>query len=130
MLLFAVTCQFGMKLSLCSFLRSGENIHTYTYIHIYINNGVFDVQGCWPAEYHGCNQSTHKREYPLDSKHTHFILVDDGTKHQYSKAEANFRAALEDGIANSNLSYGDSMYLLLYSINNNRMSCIWGSNIK
>ncbi len=77
-------------------------------ISVPIDHVLIYVQGRWPAELHRCSVPTYKREYPLDSRHTHFILVDDGTKHLYSPAEANFRSALEHGLANSHLLFGES----------------------
>jgi len=53
--------------------------------------------GLWPARYR-IEKDTRIRETFLDPNHTHFILVDDATRHQFG-GEIKFRAKLEKAVA-------------------------------
>ena len=61
-------------------------------------DALVDPKGCWPAEYRHDSANVRKQS-PLDPNHSHFILVDNGTQHQFA-VEIPFRASLESKIAN------------------------------
>ncbi|XP_033724836.1 transient receptor potential cation channel subfamily M member-like 2 isoform X2 [Pecten maximus] len=57
-----------------------------------------DGNGKWPARYR-IEKESKVRESSLDPNHTHFILVDNGTQHDFG-VEIPFRAQLEQTVAN------------------------------
>ncbi|XP_021362499.1 transient receptor potential cation channel subfamily M member 2-like isoform X2 [Mizuhopecten yessoensis] len=57
-----------------------------------------DGNGKWPARYR-IEKEAKVRESCLDPNHTHFILVDNGTQHNFG-VEIPFRAELEQTVAN------------------------------
>lgn len=57
-----------------------------------------DANGKWPARYR-IEKESKIRESSLDPNHTHFILVDDGTQHNFG-VEIPFRAELEQTVSN------------------------------
>ncbi|CAF4212523.1 unnamed protein product, partial [Rotaria sordida] len=77
------------------------------------------ISGVEQLDVHGTNviynksKSDGNEETPLESNHTHFIFIDDGTKHQYG-GENEFRAQFERAISEESFS-------LESTINNNQM---------
>ena len=67
-------------------------------------------QGCWPAQYNTDSLRVPK-ESPLDHNHSHHILVDNGTQHQFG-VEINFRTKLENAISKmkTDTGMGEGMY--------------------
>jgi len=55
------------------------------------------LKGCWPARYKP-EEPLESNTAALDPNHTHFILVDDGTQHQYG-SEICLRSKLEENVA-------------------------------
>ncbi|CAF4200084.1 unnamed protein product, partial [Rotaria sordida] len=77
------------------------------------------ISGVEQLDVHGTNviynksKSDGNDETPLEPNHTHFIFIDDGTKHQYG-GENEFRAQFERAISGESFS-------LQSTINNNQM---------
>ncbi|XP_041372305.1 transient receptor potential cation channel subfamily M member-like 2 [Gigantopelta aegis] len=65
---------------------------------------LVDEKGKWPASYK-ITKEQNKKESFLDPNHSHFILVDNGTQHQYA-VEIPLRAKLESKIANMKTDTG------------------------
>ncbi|XP_069120927.1 transient receptor potential cation channel subfamily M member-like 2 isoform X1 [Argopecten irradians] len=63
-----------------------------------------DGNGSWPARYR-IEKEARIRESCLDPNHTHFILVDNGTQHNFG-VEIPFRAQLEQTVANMKTDEG------------------------
>ncbi|KAJ8309654.1 hypothetical protein KUTeg_012798 [Tegillarca granosa] len=63
-----------------------------------------DCRGKWPATYRIEKKYIPNESY-LDPNHTHFILVDDGTVHQFGK-EIVFRALFENAVSNIKTNTG------------------------
>lgn len=59
---------------------------------------ITQANGKWPARYR-IEKESKIRESSLDPNHTHFILVDDGTQHNFG-VEIPFRAELEQTVSN------------------------------
>ena len=76
----------------------------YMIFILYVLENTCCFQGSWPAEYR--EVEIIKKESPLDPNHSHFILVDNGTQHQYA-VEIPFRASLESKIANTKTKNGE-----------------------
>jgi hypothetical protein len=65
---------------------------------------LFQGNGRYPAQYRVSREKIKvKKEAYLDPNHTHFILVDNGTEHQFA-VEIPFRAKLENTFANMTTS--------------------------
>ncbi|XP_064643438.1 transient receptor potential cation channel subfamily M member-like 2 isoform X2 [Lineus longissimus] len=67
---------------------------------------LIDKHGKWPAEYR-MEPYDNKKEpgSALDNNHSHFILVDNGTQHQFG-VEINFRGQLEGAISKMKTNTG------------------------
>ena len=64
----------------------------------------------YPAQYRVSSEPIKvRKEAYLDPNHTHFILVDDGTEHEYA-VEIPFRAKLEKTVANMTTDTGKGLY--------------------
>ncbi|CAH1774148.1 unnamed protein product [Owenia fusiformis] len=66
---------------------------------------VINKNGCWPAPYK-LEAKPRRKESPIDLNHSHFILVDNGTKHTFA-TEIKFRTALESAISVMKTNTGD-----------------------
>jgi len=72
---------------------------------------IIALKGCWPALYkprHPLEELT----AALDPNHTHFILVDNGTRHKYG-GEIDLRTKLEAHISTKKAVEGESRMLFL-----------------
>ncbi|KAK3607584.1 hypothetical protein CHS0354_034632 [Potamilus streckersoni] len=67
---------------------------------------LVNEEGSWPAEYHIETEEIRDKERFLDPNHSHFILIDDGTEHEY-KTELSIRAKLERKISEMPIKKGD-----------------------
>ncbi|XP_061167153.1 transient receptor potential cation channel subfamily M member-like 2 [Saccostrea echinata] len=63
-----------------------------------------ECRGKWPASYRLGKKQRPKESF-LDPNHTHFVLVDNGTQHQFG-VEIPFRARMENSIANMKTNTG------------------------
>ncbi|XP_062614395.1 transient receptor potential cation channel subfamily M member-like 2 isoform X2 [Saccostrea cucullata] len=63
-----------------------------------------ECRGKWPASYRLGKKQRIKESF-LDPNHTHFVLVDNGTQHQFG-VEIPFRARMENSIANMKTNTG------------------------
>ncbi|XP_011433265.3 transient receptor potential cation channel subfamily M member-like 2 isoform X3 [Magallana gigas] len=63
-----------------------------------------ECRGKWPASYRLGKKQRPKESF-LDPNHTHFVLVDNGTQHQFG-VEIPFRAWMENSIANMKTNTG------------------------
>ncbi|XP_074655760.1 transient receptor potential cation channel subfamily M member 8-like, partial [Tubulanus polymorphus] len=73
----------------------------------YVSNqsDLINPHGLWPAKYRMEANIQRRGEIPLDCNHTHFILVDNGTKNQ-AATEIQFRAELENFISTMKTNTG------------------------
>ena len=70
---------------------------------------LFQGNGLYPAQYRVSREKIKvKKEAYLDPNHTHFILVDNGTEHQFA-VEIPFRAKLENTVANMTTDTGKGL---------------------
>ncbi|XP_064594682.1 transient receptor potential cation channel subfamily M member-like 2 isoform X2 [Liolophura sinensis] len=65
---------------------------------------LINENGMWPAHYR-LDDTRVKKETALDSNHSHFILVDNGTQHHFG-VEIPFRAELETAISTMKTASG------------------------
>ena len=70
---------------------------------------MLSFQGCWPATYRLEKPKLRKRSN-IDKNHSHFILVDNGTQHQYA-TEIPFRARLERAISLMKTGLEEGMFI-------------------